>query len=119
MNREDKNLFHSKQRSLLHLLDIFWLGLSGRLVDVDHGLSSNPARKPLSTSGTIKIEASLLPGLDRRIEKIAKQYGGWKHIIGKDFVPPEKLYFDLESVGFSHEQLDRARAYKASPTAVR
>ncbi|MFA6211237.1 MAG: hypothetical protein WC714_17515 [Candidatus Obscuribacterales bacterium] len=100
----------------LHTCDIFWLGLNGLIVDVAHVTSGAKPRTPLSTIGTLKVEPSLIPGVDFFLNKVMKKYGGWNSVMTADFEPSEAFYKELVAVGLDRERFDRSRAYVINPT---
>ncbi|MFA7338897.1 MAG: hypothetical protein WC028_19075 [Candidatus Obscuribacterales bacterium] len=106
-----------KTQNFLRTCDIFWLGLNGLAVDVAHVTSGAKPRTPLSTIGTLKIEPSLIPGVDFRLNKVLKKYGGWNYVMTVAFEPSETFYEELLAAGYDRPRFDRSRAYIINPTA--
>ena len=106
-----------KIQQFLRTCDIFWLGLNGLAVDVAHVTSGAKPRTPLSTVGTLKIEPSFIPGVDFRLNKVLKKYGGWNCVMTAAFEPSEAFYEELLAAGYDRPRFDRSRAYIINPTA--
>jgi len=101
----------------LRTCDIFWLGLNGLAVDVEHVTSGAKQRTPLSKIGTLKVEPSFIPGVDFRLNKVLKKYGGWDCVMAAAFGPSERFYEELLAVGYDRQRFDRSRAYVINPTS--
>jgi hypothetical protein len=106
-----------KIQQFLRTCDIFWLGLNGLAVDVAHVTSGAKPRTPLSTIGTLKVEPSFIPGVDFRLNKVLKKYGGWDCVMAAAFEPSERFYEELLAVGYDRQRFDRSRAYVINPTS--
>jgi hypothetical protein len=101
--------------STLRLIDYLWLGLNGLVVDVDHVLSGSNVRKPLTLANTLKVEPSLIPGVDFALNRVLKKYGGWSSVMTASFEPSQAFYDDLRAIGYERERFDRSRAYVIDP----
>lgn len=105
-----------KIQKFLRTCDIFWLGLNGLAIDVAHVTSGANPRTPLSTIGTLKIEPSFIPGVDFRLNKVLKKYGGWNCVMTAAFEPSETFYEELLTAGYDRQRFERSRAYVINPT---
>ncbi len=100
----------------LRTCDIFWIGLNGLAIDVAFVTDGGKPRPPLSTVGTLKVEPSLIPGVDWKLNRVLKKYGGWYSVMEPTFEPTEALYEELRKIGYDRERFDRSRAYILNPT---
>lgn len=105
----------SRIRNFLRTCDIFWQSLNGLTVDVAHITSNAKARTPLSITGTLKVEQSLIPCVDFRLNRVLKKYGGWNCVMNSAFEPTEKFYTELLAAGYDRQRFERSRAYVINP----
>ena len=85
-------------------------------MDVAHVISGARPRTPLSTIGTLKIEPSFIPGVDFRLNKVLKKYGGWNCVMTAAFELSAAFYEELLAAGYDRPRFDRSRAYIINPT---
>jgi len=101
----------------IRFIDDLWLSLNGLVVDIDQVLSGSKVRKPLTLAGTLKVEPSLVPGVDLALNRVLKKYGGWSVVMTASFEPSQAFYDDLRAIGYDRERFDRSRAYVIDPVA--